>query len=250
MAKKKPTRRKREIEEEPESPAGEPDAQLSRFVKLEQQVIHRRKLKDAPYNPRVMQEEARRDLKANIERVGLVESLVWNKRSGNLVGGHQRISILDSLMGTDNYLVPVNVVDMDDKTEKEQNIALNNENLTGDWDLAKLGSMFKGGEVEIPHTGFSPAQCYQMFGDNPMTEQPAQLEALAAQMREARERYNQIKGAIRKRDDPDFYLVVFAGVEERTAFLDMLGLPQNRYVDGSALALRFQSLQKGGGGNP
>ncbi len=51
----------------------------------------------APYNPRKKlkpgdpQHEA---LAAGLEEFGLVEALIWNKRSGNLVGGHQRFEML------------------------------------------------------------------------------------------------------------------------------------------------------------
>jgi ParB-like chromosome segregation protein Spo0J len=51
----------------------------------------------APYNPRrdlQPGEPEYENLKRSIETFGLVEPLVWNERTGNLVGGHQRLKVL------------------------------------------------------------------------------------------------------------------------------------------------------------
>lgn len=71
---------------------------------------------EAPANPRTISDDARRKLRDNLKRVGLLQPLVWNRRSGNLVSGHQRLSQMDDLMGTANYHLTVAVVDLDDKT--------------------------------------------------------------------------------------------------------------------------------------
>ncbi|MEM8495607.1 MAG: ParB N-terminal domain-containing protein [Planctomycetota bacterium] len=72
----------------------------------------------APYNPR-------KDLKPgdpeyeklsrSIETFGCVEPLVWNQRTGNLVGGHQRYKILKAR--GDREIVVV-VVDLPLEEEK------------------------------------------------------------------------------------------------------------------------------------
>ncbi len=122
-------------------------------------------------------------------------------------------------------------------------MVLNNPAVAGAFDLAKLGAMFQAKEIDAEATGFTASQMYQFFGAAPMAEQPEMLEEVAAQMREARERYDKIKAAAGKRDDFEYYLVVFATVEDRTAFLEKVGLPSNRFVDGSALAGMFQALR-------
>ncbi len=66
--------------------------------------IHRSKIKNAPYNPRSIDDHARKKLHHNLKKKGLLDALVWNKRTGNLVSGHQRLSILDDLSATgDDY---------------------------------------------------------------------------------------------------------------------------------------------------
>lgn len=47
----------------------------------------------APYNPRLDLKPGNRGydkLARSIDQWGCVEPLVWNQRTGNLVGGHQR----------------------------------------------------------------------------------------------------------------------------------------------------------------
>ena len=164
---------KKKSQPKPETPADPPaEAKLSKLINFVPMEVHRRDIKEAVYNPRVMQDEARADLSECIDHFGLVEPLVWNKRTGTLVSGHQRLKKLDREERTDNYKLYVAAIDVDEKTEKELNIALNNTNLTGDYDLSKLGEMFRTGEVDAKAAGFSPASIYQLFGDNACLEQP------------------------------------------------------------------------------
>lgn len=54
-------------------------------------------LKAAAYNPRkdLQPEDAEyQKLRRSFEEFGYVEPVVWNERTGNLVGGHQRLKIL------------------------------------------------------------------------------------------------------------------------------------------------------------
>ena len=54
-------------------------------------------LTPAPYNPREMLEPgdpAYRKLENSLREFGLVEPLIWNQRTGYLVGGHMRLTIL------------------------------------------------------------------------------------------------------------------------------------------------------------
>lgn len=226
--------RKQQSHEESSSESS--DAELCRFVKFSQQIIHRQQIKGAEYNPRLISDENKKRLRANLETTGLLNSLVWNQRSGNLVSGHQRIGILDALMGTDNYKLPVDVVDLGDKEEKEQNIFFNNHEAQGSWDVELLGKCLKDEGIDSAKMGFSTATVYQMFGGYPLAGNPEQTMEMAKQMREARERYDSIKKACGKRDDVDYYLVVFASHEDRKKFTDACGLPDNRFVDGSKLA--------------
>ena len=126
----------------------------------------------AGYNPRKAlkpSDPAYRKLKASIEAFGLVEPLVWNQRSGRLVGGHARLGILTEL-GYDT--VPVAVVDLDDDREKALNVVLNNPAAQGRYDTRKLAALLTelDGLAAFADTGFDPA------GLRALTFQPADAE--------------------------------------------------------------------------
>jgi len=94
------------------------------------------KLKFAPYNPRLMTEEEKEKLKHSITKFGLVEPLVWNKRTGHVVGGNQRLMVLKELGIKE---VEVVVVDIPLIQEKALNIALNK--ISGEWDFDSLSNL-------------------------------------------------------------------------------------------------------------
>ena len=99
----------------------------------------------ADYNPRKISDEGRRQLKRSIKQYGVVGGIIVNRATGyTLVGGHQKVSVLDELnrynpdTQENDYTLRVELVDVDEKTEKEMNIVLNNPNVGGEWDYDKL----------------------------------------------------------------------------------------------------------------
>ncbi len=97
------------------------------------------RINPAPWNPRadLAPGEAEYErIRTSLDEFGLVEPLVWNRRSGNLVGGHQRLKVLLAEGRTE---VDVSVVDLDPDREKALNLALNK--VSGRWDEAKLGEL-------------------------------------------------------------------------------------------------------------
>jgi DNA modification methylase len=90
----------------------------------------------------------------------LVEPLVWNKQTGNLVGGHQRLKVLKEQGAKE---VEVSVVDLSGTKEKALNIALNKAQ--GDWDFPKLKDLLQEldtGEFDINITGFDEAEIEEL----------------------------------------------------------------------------------------
>src|SRR5262245_8832825 len=91
---------------------------------LEIRVLPLAALRPAPYNPRRRLrpgEPAYRKLQTSLREFGLVEPLVWNETTGNVVGGHARLEILRGL-GTAE--VPVSVVRLSPAREKALNVVL------------------------------------------------------------------------------------------------------------------------------
>lgn len=92
----------------------------------------------APYNPRVPLKPgdvAYEKLRRSLREFDLVQPIVWNRQTGHVVGGHQRLEVLKQEGVTTVECV---VVEMDLAREKGLNIALNNQELASDWDSEKL----------------------------------------------------------------------------------------------------------------
>jgi hypothetical protein len=88
-------------------------------------------LQPAGYNPRSIDERAMKALEASLRRFGYVEPIVWNERTGRIVGGHQRYSLLLE-QGVKEAMVVV--VDMSEEDELAANLTLNNPEIEGEWD--------------------------------------------------------------------------------------------------------------------
>lgn len=223
-----------------DAPAGAVEAaaipQLSKYERYTMVQMNRNLIKGAPYNPRQIDEKNKKRLRKIIETHGLVSPLLYNKRTGNLVGGHQRLSILDVLEGTNDYLLHMAEIDVDEKREKELNIALNNTSAQGEYDLAKLEELYKDKDIDILATGFEVGDIYRMFGDAPLAGRVQEMQKLAEQYRSFREAHEGLIEGLAKRDDNNFYLVVvFQDGTAREEFLTGLELPNERHIDGKML---------------
>jgi ParB-like chromosome segregation protein Spo0J len=107
----------------------------------------------AAYNPRVNlrpEDEEYQAIERSLKRHGLVQPIVWNRRTNTVVSGHQRLTVLEAQGETE---VTVSVVDLDDIQEKELNVALNK--ITGEWDDDKLSVILNELGEEATDTGFT-----------------------------------------------------------------------------------------------
>lgn len=107
----------------------------------------------AAYNPRVdlqPEDEEYQATERSLKRHGLVQPIVWNRRTNTVVSGHQRLTVLEAQGETE---VTVSVVDLDDIQEKELNVALNK--ITGEWDDDKLSVILNELGEEATDTGFT-----------------------------------------------------------------------------------------------
>ena len=92
-------------------------------------------LKPAPYNPREIAPEALSGLRQSLEKFGLVDLLVVNKRNMRIVSGHQRYKILQE-EGVES--VTCIMVDMDEISEMAMNVTLNSQEIVGSWTQALI----------------------------------------------------------------------------------------------------------------
>lgn len=174
--------------------------------------INRRDVQFAPYNPRQIAKPEFDRLVASIRRFGLVDKPIVNRRSPakgwadgesmTFIGGHQRIRACDHVFGSEEYELRVELIDVDEATERALNVALNNPMLQAQFDLELLQQTVewlheRGADLE--DTGYTRVEFSQMFddkfvaglfGDQAEEESPyiEQLQAMKDAGREAKSR--------------------------------------------------------------
>ena len=116
------------------------------------------RLQPAPYNPRIALRpgiESYERLKRSLEEFDLVQPIVWNRQTGHVVSGHQRLGLLKREGVTELDVV---VLDLPIEREQALNVTLNNPNVGGDWDMDKLGDLLSQlsdlEELDVSITGF------------------------------------------------------------------------------------------------
>jgi len=208
---------------------------LSKYQKFEAVTIDRGKIKNAKYNPRTIGEDEKKALKKSLKTFGLVDTLIWNVRTGNLVGGHQRINQLDELEKSQDYLITVSQIDVDEKTEKELNIALNNSNLQGQFDVDMLKELFS--EINVENTGFTE---YDMsfFGideDLAKTKEIKEITNTEENIKAIKEAKARAKEKTESTAE-NYVVLTFTTTASKGIFMEKIGFPaDDRYIKGEVL---------------
>lgn len=224
--------------------------ELSKYITSESVEVKRSTIHLAGYNPRKISDEAKKTLKRGIKKFGLVGGLVANKRTGmTLVSGHQRLSVMDELnkYPENDYLIRVELIDVDEKQEKELNILTNNPNAQGSWDYDALRELVP--DIDWKDAGLTDIDLNLIGCDfllqteeensladalsdmmSPVTNQKEaekatkQLEKAekVAHMKEVKEQVRQ--AAQEKANDMDAYLMLsFDTYEAKAAFCERFG---------------------------
>lgn len=229
--------------------------------------IPRNQIKKANYNPRIIDDESLKKLTKDIREHGLVTPLVWNKRTGVLVSGHQRLAAMDKIHRKKDYEVPVAVIDVDEKEEKQLNVQMNNPSLQGSWDLDALASLrddgisfedmgFDKGDIDFMYDGevdfdddvlrdvnsdddddHNDQQSSVSKRDTPLNEEVEDEKDKLADMsqftgEEGLEKFNEKKANFRHKDNDttiiNFYTkVVFPSNEAKEEFYKKANIPAN-----------------------
>lgn len=201
----------------------------SKYQRFTVETIQRSQIKNADYNPRIMDKEAKKRLKKNLQENGLVSAITWNRRTGNIVGGHQRIEQLDALEKNQNYSLDVCVVDVDERQEAKLNVILNNQSQQGEYDLDGLAMLTEAFDLSFEEMGFTQLDVDFMFdGDERFTEMFHTPEA--EEVKQGLEAVKQARAAgkerMAERNNINFYsVIVFEDEAQRAEFYRKINTP-------------------------
>lgn len=199
--------------------------------------IKRSQISLAGYNPRKITPEAKKKLKDNLTQVGLMGGLVWNERTGNLVSGHQRISLLDAdnkynpKTQENDYDVFVTKVNLDEKEEKAQNVFFNNQSAMGFFDEDKLHDIMK--EIDFSEmTGFSKKNQISMFAESDLTDE--EYTKIAEQVEASTKAIKDMSNKTSSEVDANYIVLVFKNKGDKHTLIDNLGieLDDGRFANG------------------
>lgn len=145
---------------------------LKQLFQATSRMVPVEKINPAPYNPREVLkpgDEEYAAIKASLTEFGLADPLVWNEVTGNLVGGHQRFTILVEEFKAKS--ISCSVVHIEDiKREMSLNLALNK--IRGRQDYLKLKAVFtelKSEGALLNATGYAPLEVQQTLLWEPKT---------------------------------------------------------------------------------
>lgn len=201
------------------------------------ELVWRSQIKDHPLNPRTMSASAQKKLRASVKEIGVMDTPVFNKQTGNLVGGHQRLHTIDFLEKfsseggevKNDYQIEVSIVDLSPEQEAKALVRLNNQNLQGSWDaelLAELGKLasfedmgFERMDLEFIMEGAIAPD--ELFPDAPETQETK--DALE-QIKADRKAMNKEKA---ETQSVDYYVtVVCKDKAEKEKLMKHLGIPK------------------------
>ena len=141
------------------------EGQMSDFKEAEYRIVKLRDMHTAPYNPRydLQPGDVNYDnLKLSVMKNGMIQPIVWNPITGNIVGGNQRFKILQEI-GVDQVMcavVPYETIE----EEMAACIALNKAR--GKWEnalLIKLFDQFDKDETDYNAMGFDREEVEHLY---------------------------------------------------------------------------------------
>jgi len=133
-------------------------AKEKEIKQVEIQIIKRSQIKFAPYNPKKHTDEAVKQQLRNLKKVGYLGGIVWNETTGNLVSGHKRVMAFDLYYkyngsSETDYDIKAGVVQMDEKTEKEQNIYMDSVSTNTAQDIDLLAELIP--QIDYKNAGLT-----------------------------------------------------------------------------------------------
>lgn len=221
-------------------------------------VIRRSQINLNPLNPKRHTEEAIKLQKRNLQKVGLLGGIVWNKLTGNLIDGHRRVYAMDLLYkydgsGKTDYNLKVEVCEFDEKTEKEQLTYMAVGNTKADFDLISKYAE----EIDIHNVGLSETDINEIlsFTDTDIDSATDSIDDLILSPEEdnmlmptgktSEEKKQHVKdvkeqvreNAVKRQADEEAYIMLsFTNADNKQAFCDLFGIDRSeKFMKGEKL---------------
>ena len=227
-----------------------------KYKQSETRVIKRSKINFAPYNPKRHSKEQVNAIKKNIKNVAFLGGIVWNETTSNLIDGHKRIMALDIIHGYDgseakNYDVKVEVIELDEKTEKEQNI-FQTQSRT-DFDVELMQILIPEIDYQKAGLGLDDLNYFSVdisaFQNEETDEINSDFDALEFQNNQEHERIKEekkravieVKKATKDKmqeqvQGDNFVILSFSSYENKVYFMELLNKNINeRYIKGEEI---------------
>lgn len=221
-------------------------------------VIKRSQINFAPYNPKNHSKQAIETQKKNFKKVGFLGGIVWNATTNNLVSGHKRIMALDLINGYDgegqtDYEVKVERVEMDDKTEKEQNIFMDAQSTNTKQDYRLIAEIIN--DIDYTLAGLtdndlniieavSPAFS---IGNDPI--QQNDIDEIALVYKEKKDSVKKAKAeqkqkAIAAFEGDSYVILSFNSYENKVSFMERMGFEiTQKYIQGEMFSEKIERVE-------
>ena len=221
-------------------------------------VIKRSQINFAPYNPKTHSKQAIETQKKNFKKVGFLGGIVWNATTNNLVSGHKRVMALDLVNGYDgteqtDYDVKVERVEMDNKTEKEQNIFMDAQSTNTKQDYRKIAEIIN--DIDYTLAGLtdndlniieavSPAFS---IGNDPI--QQNDIDEIATVYKEKKDSVKKAKAeqkqkAIAAFEGDSYVILSFNNYENKVAFMERMGFEiTQKYIQGEMFSEKIERVE-------
>lgn len=201
----------------------------------------------AEYNPRYMEDYAKKALRSKMRKYGRLTPVVVNKRTGNLVSGHQRIEQEDKINKTLDYVVTCSVIDVPLEEEVKINVMLNNPDLQGKYDPDMFIELVKQypnidwqkdvgfTQISIDYLAAEATNYEDYTGvfaqSEPQKATVEQLEQMRQAKKEHQEKVDNFKtgetGVSTSKETDDYYITfVFNNNAQKHEFMEKIGQPR------------------------
>lgn len=211
---------------------------MAKIKQSETVFVKRSQVNFAAYNPRKRDERVVQKLKANFRKVGFMGGIQWNVTTGNLIGGHKRTEALDLIHGYDgtpekDYDIKVEKVELDEKTEKEQNIFLNNRRAQGETDYELLAELMP--DIDIDNAAIedydieimeSLVPDFKMGSNESIVEEITKRSEKTPEEKKSdmKDLKNKIKSNIGDSQQASYFIVTFPDYDEKAEYLESIGI--------------------------